>query len=149
MIVYTMYDGIELPKKAHAGDLGYDLQSAEDVTVNPGQVVTIPTGIKIQFPVGWGAIIKDRSSMATKRKLITIAGVIDSNYRGEIKVALYNIGNEVQHIKRGDRIAQLIMYPAISVTQMEQICSETRWKAILDTEQHNTRLDGGFGSTGV
>ena len=52
MIVYTMYDGIELPKKAHAGDLGYDLQSAEDVTVNPGQVVTIPTGIKIQFPVG-------------------------------------------------------------------------------------------------
>jgi dUTPase len=77
MKVMKMIQSAILPQKAHAGDLGYDLFSVQDEMVYPDETRLISTGIAIQFPEGYGAFIKDRSSVATKMKLFTVAGVID------------------------------------------------------------------------
>ena len=79
--------------------LGYDLYAMEDVTIAPGQKMSVRTGISFQFPPNWGGIVKDRSSMATKTTLETIGGVIDNGYTGELFVVFANYGTQVQHIK--------------------------------------------------
>ena len=128
-----------LPQKAHEGDLGYDLFSAEDVSIFPGETKLISTGVAIQFPIGYGGIIKDRSSIATKRKLFSVAGVIDNGYVGEIKVALHNSGYNLQKIEVGDKIAQLVLIPVTNF-QVEEV------KEVYSADE---RGDGGFGSTGT
>lgn len=128
-----------LPQKAHEGDLGYDLFAAEDVSIYPGETKLISTGVAIQFPVGYGGIIKDRSSVATKRKLFSVAGVIDNGYVGEIKVALHNSGYNLQKIEIGDKMAQLILIPVTNF-QVEEV------KEVYSADE---RGEGGFGSTGT
>jgi dUTP pyrophosphatase len=126
-----------LPEKAHDGDLGYDLFAAEEVRIFPGETKLVSTGIAIQFPDGYGGIIKDRSSIATKLKLFTVAGVIDNGYIGELKVALHNSGYNLQDIKVGDKIAQIILLPTVnfSVIEVDEVISS------------DGRGEGGFGST--
>ncbi len=127
------------PQKAHAGDLGYDLFASEGAAIFPSETKVVKTGIAIQFPEGYGAFIKDRSSVATKMKLFTVAGVIDNGYIGEIRVAVHNAGPDVQKIKAGDKIAQLVLIPTVnfSVEEVDNVVSA------------DARGTGGFGSTGV
>ena len=73
-----------VPTKSHRGDLGFDLYASEPVSVRADQIITVSTGIALQFPFGWGAFLKDRSSVA-KRQLFTVGGVIDNGYQGEIQ----------------------------------------------------------------
>ena len=127
-----------LPSKAHNGDLGYDLYAVDQISVPTGDTVLIPTGLAIQFPNGYGGIIRDRSSVATKRKLFTVAGVIDNGYIGEIKVALYNSTDAVQTIYRGDKIAQVILIPTVDFVVEE----------VTDIASSDKRGENGFGSTG-
>jgi dUTP pyrophosphatase len=127
-----------LPSKAHDGDLGYDLYAVDQISVPTGDTVLIPTGIAIQFPNGYGGIIRDRSSIATKRKLFTVAGVIDNGYTGEIKVALYNSTDALQTIYRGDKIAQVILIPTVDFVIEE----------VTDITSSDKRGENGFGSTG-
>lgn len=147
-----------LPTKAHDGDLGFDLYALEDVTLNPGEVTKVRTGIACNFPKGFGALIRDRSSVATKKQVFTVAGVIDQGYRGEIIVAFYNPGRLEVHernslinrsisewyywggpvqFQKGDKIAQMILTPVVTFPVEE-----------VDDLTSTTRGSGGFGSTG-
>lgn len=127
-----------LPQKAHAGDLGYDLFTNEGVAVFPGETKVVKTGIAIQFPAGYGGFIKDRSSVATKKGLFTVAGVIDNGYIGEICVALHNGTDSLIHVAPGEKIAQLVLIPTVNfeVTEVDEVVSADQ------------RGVGGFGSTG-
>lgn len=139
MKIKKIIDTAILPQKAHAGDLGYDLFAAEDISIFPGETKLITTGVAIQFPVGYGGIIKDRSSVATKRKLFTVAGVIDNGYIGELQVALHNSGYNMQKISAGDKIAQLVLIPVTNFHIEE----------VVEVYSADQRGLGGFGSTGT
>ncbi|MEO2083652.1 MAG: dUTP diphosphatase [Desulfurobacteriaceae bacterium] len=143
MRVKRLHSEAKLPTRAYEGDLGFDLYALEDtelpaVSEDGGiPVVLIRTGIAIEFPSGWGGFIKDRSSVAVKKKLHVIAGVIDNGYRGEIKVAIVNLSGRPQKVEKGERIAQLIpviLYP-YDIQEADAL-SETQ------------RGEGGFGSSG-
>lgn len=138
MKVKKLFFDAQLPQKAHAGDLGYDLFSLGVTTIYPGQTELVGTGVCIQFPDGYGALIRDRSSVATKRNLFVVAGVIDNGYTGEIKVALHNAGEDVQRIGHGEKISQLILIPTVNFTVEE----------VADIESSDGRNNKGFGSTG-
>ena len=128
----------KLPQKAHSGDLGYDLFANEGAAIFPNETKVVKTGIAIQFPAGYGGFIKDRSSVATKKGLHTVAGVIDNGYIGEICIALYNGTDSLVHIAPGEKIAQLVLIPTVNfeVTEVDEVVSADQ------------RGDGGFGSTG-
>ena len=121
---------------------GADLYSAENqvVIVNPGKTVFIHTGIAVAIPEGYVGLVYARSGIACKRGLAPAnkVGVIDSDYRGEIMVALHNHGNTAQKIEPGERIAQIIISPYITASFRER-----------DELDGTERGDGGFGSTGV
>lgn len=120
---------------------GADLYSAEkgDVVIAPGETKFIGTGIAVEIPDGYVGLVYARSGLACKRGLAPAnkVGVIDSDYRGEIKVALLNHGKEPQMLEKGERIAQMVVAPYLSVTYEET-------DELSDTE----RGEGGFGSTG-
>jgi dUTP pyrophosphatase len=129
----------KLPQKAHAGDLGYDLFANEGAAIFPNETKVVKTGIAIQFPAGYGGFIKDRSSVATKKGLFTVAGVIDNGYIGEICIALYNGTDSLIHVAPDEKIAQLVLIPTVNfeVTEVDEVVSADQ------------RGDGGFGSTGT
>jgi len=127
-----------LPHKAHDSDLGYDLFSAFEVNLEPGEVTKIHTCIACKFPDGFGALIRDRSSIATKRKLFTVAGVIDQNYTGEVIIAMYNPNSSWERIEAGEKIAQMILTPVFTYPVVE-----------VDELPDTDRGARGFGSTGI
>ena len=125
-----------LPTVAHPGeDIGYDLYSAEDVTLPPRSAAGIHTGIAIEFVPTAGGIVKTRSSSAKKR-LMCNAGVIDAGYRGEVIVLMENLGDEPYFIRKGDKIAQLLEHPFLAQQVVEEELRET------------ARGTKGFGSSG-
>lgn len=126
----------KLPTKAHANDLGWDLYAAEAVSIAPGSLAKISTGIAIAFPADIGGIVKDRSSLAAKG-LHALAGVIDPDYRGEIMIVCANLGSAPIEIQAGDRCAQMILVQSIAATVHE-----------ADVIANTVRGAGGFGSTG-
>lgn len=128
-----------LPAYAYPGDAGLDLSATHRVTLMPGERQLISTGIAIALPFGYAAFVQPRSGLALNQGLgiVNSPGLIDSRYRGEIKVIAINLDpNDPIHIKRGDRIAQLVVQPIISVDLVEVPELET-------TE----RGEGGFGSS--
>lgn len=128
-----------LPHKAHGGDLGYDLFALEDIWIFPNMTAIVKTGIAIQLPDGYGAFIKDRSSVSTKRDLFTVAGVIDNGYVGEIGVALHNANpDNAQKIEAGTKIAQLVLIKTVNFEVQEV-------EEVLSSDQRGAN---GFGSTG-
>ena len=129
----------KLPQKAHSGDLGYDLYADSPAAIFPHETKVVKTGIAIQFPAGFGGFIKDRSSVATKKGLFTVAGVIDNGSIGEICIALYNGTDSLIHVAPGEKIAQLVLIPTVNfeVTEVDEVVSADQ------------RGDGGFGSTGT
>lgn len=125
-----------LPTVAHPGeDVGYDLYSAEDVTLLPRSAAGVHTGIAIEFDPLAGGVVKTRSGMAKKR-LMCNAGVIDAGYRGEVIVLMENLGDEPYAIHKGDKIAQLLEHPFLASDVIEDELSEA------------TRGAKGFGSSG-
>ena len=128
----------KLPDVAHEGDLGYDVYSDEDVTIEAGKTKVVSTGIAIQWPEGIGCFVKDRSSIAAKKNVFTAAGVIDWGYTGNIGVVMYNSTEYDVIINSGDKIAQLvpILIPVIDgITE-------------VDDFEITSRNSDGFGSTG-
>lgn len=121
---------------------GYDLYSPskEDITIEPGCKVLIKTDITMEIPVGYYGRVAPRSSLAHKHFIDVGAGVIDSDYRGNIGVILFNFGKTSYTVKYGDRIAQLI------ITRI--ICPELEEVNELNELKTTERGDGGFGSTG-
>jgi len=134
-------EGIELPAFATAGAAGADVRSAEPgpVTVAPGQRVAIATGLVFEIRQGWEIQVRPRSGLALKHGLTVVnaPGTIDSDYRGEVRILMVNLGERPVVVERGDRIAQLIVAPVHRAvfTEVDRL-SETR------------RAEGGFGSTG-
>ena len=126
-----------LPSKANEDDAGWDLYAAEDVIIEPSERTLIGTDIAMANPAGYVGLIWDRSGMATKRGVHRFAGVIDSGYRGEVKVCLWNASNEHCIINKGERMAQLLVQPAPALPLIEV--------QSLDATQ---RGRGGFGSSG-
>ena len=120
---------------------GADLYACEggEVAINPGETKLIHTGLSLQIPEGYAGLIYARSGIATKRGLAPAhqVGVIDSEYRGEIMVSLYNHSDSLQTIADGERIAQLVITPFLKVEYNE-----------TDTLTDTVRGEGGFGSTG-
>ena len=137
--IKLLYSHSRLPEKAHSNDMGYDLFAAETVNIISHDTALISVGIACNFPPFTGAIIKDRSSVATKRKLFTVAGVIDNGYTGEIKVALYNSNPTEVTIISGEKIAQLLLVPTYSAQNIK----------IVDQLDVTSRNNSGFGSSGI
>ncbi len=131
----------KLPTYGSEYAAGADLYACLDseITINPGKTYLVKTGIAMEIPVGYAGLIYARSGLATKRGLAPAnkVGVIDSDYRGEIMVSIYNQSSEPQKIEPGERIAQLVITPYIT-----GIFNEV--SDLTDT----TRGEGGFGSTG-
>ena len=130
-----------LPTYGSGEAAGADLYACleESVTIQPGETVFIPTGIALEVPKGCAGLVYARSSLGTKRGLAPAnkVGVVDSDYRGEIKVVLLNHGKEMQTINHGDRIAQFLITPVLTPAY-EEVAE------LSDT----SRGTGGFGSTG-
>lgn len=128
-----------LPTYAHNTDAGADIYSVTDIVINPHETVIVPTGLTVAIPVGYMIQIYPRSGLSLKTglRVANSVGIIDTSYRGEIGVIMTNIGYTPETIKKGDRIAQMIIAP----TPMIQ------WSEVeeLDTTE---RGEGGFGSTG-
>ena len=127
---------------AHAyddGDAGVDLTSVADMTLGAGKRALIPTGIAIAIPHGFGGFVQPRSGLAARHgiTLTNSPGLIDSNYRGEIKVIVQNTGDEDFEVKIGDRIAQLVIMPV-----------EHAGFEAVDELPESGRGEGGFGSSG-
>ena len=139
ILVQRLDDEVPLPSYAHPGDAGADLTTTVDVRLEPGERAMVPTGIAVALPEGYVALVHPRSGLAAKHGLTVVnsPGTIDADYRGEVKVALVNLGQAPVRIERGMRIAQLVVAPVSCVT----------WEtvgALPDT----ARGGGGFGSTG-
>lgn len=132
---------VELPAYAHPGDAGLDLRAAIDVEVGPGERALVPTGLAVAIPEGYGGLVLPRSGLASREGL-TLAnspGLIDSGYRGEVTCAVVNLDRERPvRIRRGDRIAQLVVVPIAAV--------EPTWAEELPP---SARGEDGFGSTGT
>lgn len=139
--VKILREGARLPSYGSAEAAGADLYAclSEAVTIAPGETVFLPTGIALEVPKGCAGLVYARSGMACKRGLAPAnkVGVVDSDYRGEIMVALHNHGKVEQIVESGERIAQFVITPVLTpVYEMAENLSDT------------ARNDGGFGSTG-
>lgn len=140
-IAINMIKGCEdlFPKKAHIDDAAFDLMSKEDIVVTPGKSHLIGTGVMIELPIHFEAQIRPRSGMALKHTitLTNTPGTIDAGYRGEIGVIMLNAGKEDYIVKRGDRIAQMVInrLPAVELYNSKELSKTKRGK-------------GGFGSSG-
>jgi len=129
-----------LPSRTHEGDAGLDLYAAEPATLGPGERATVATGIAVEIPDGLAGLVLPRSGLAAKHgiALVNAPGLIDSGYRGEVKVLLLNTDRtDPFEISPGDRIAQLVVSP---VTETEPV-------EVAELEM-STRGAGGFGSSG-
>jgi dUTP pyrophosphatase len=138
--------GSDMPLPAYetAGAAGMDLRAAvsegEPLVLSPGDRTLVPTGFVFEIPEGFEAQIRPRSGLAFKNGVtcLNTPGTIDSDYRGEVKVLLVNLGHEPFEISRGMRIAQMVIAPVV----------QARVSEVADAS-HTTRGAGGFGSTGV
>jgi len=132
--------GLPLPAYATSGAAGLDIVAAEDVTLSPGARHAVATGFAIAIPDGHEVQVRPRSGLALKHGVtcLNTPGTIDSDYRGEVKVILANLGDAPFEVTRGERIAQLVP-AAVTKAQLAEVSD-------LDSTQ---RGEGGFGSTGL
>lgn len=132
---------LPLPQYAHTGDAGLDLFSAEDVTLAPMERTLVSTGIAVAIPEGYAGFLQPRSGLAIRKglSLVNTPGLIDSHYRGEIRVIAINLDPVANiEIARGDKLAQLVIQPIIKTELVE-----------VDELDDTVRGEGGFGSTGA
>ncbi len=135
-------EGLPLPTYMTAGAAGMDLHAAveQEIAIAPGAIALVPTGFAIAVPEGFEAQVRPRSGLAVRHgiSLPNTPATIDSDYRGEIRVPLINLGAEPFHVVRGMRIAQLVVAPVVRVTWAER-----------DELSETARAAGGFGHSGV
>lgn len=127
----------KLPSYGHKGDAGLDLFSCADYVLGAGEVKAIQTGIKVAIPRGYVGLIWDKSGISLKG-VHKLAGVVDAGYRGEVQVVMINLGNTPYEIKKGMKIAQMLIQPINEVTVIE-----------VEDLDDTLRGEGGFGSTGL
>ena len=136
--IKLLNDAAKIPTKAHKSDAGWDLYASyTSQPVYPHKRRLVSTDISIAIPDGYCGLIWPRSGLSVKKGIDVLAGVIDSGYRGEIKVCLLNTSDQIVHIHPGDRIAQLIIQKVEDVKVLE-----------VDNLDDTDRGEGGFGSSG-
>jgi dUTP pyrophosphatase len=130
---------LPLPRYARAGDAGLDLRAARDVALERGERALVETGVAVAIPPGWAGLVLPRSGLALRHgvTVLNAPGLIDAGYRGEIKVVLINHGAARAVVRRGERIAQLVIQPVGRAELIE-----------VDALPPSERGTGGFGSTG-
>jgi dUTP pyrophosphatase len=135
-------EGLALPAYQTADSAGLDLVAAveAEMVLNPGARALVPTGLAIALPSGYEAQIRPRSGLAFKHGLTVLnsPGTVDADYRGEVKVLMINLGQEPFAVKRGERIAQMVVAPVMQIA----------WQPVADLDE-TARGAGGFGSTGT
>lgn len=141
VLVRRLDPDILLPTYAHEGDAGLDLVAAADVTLKPGERALVPTGLAVAIPEGYAGYVQPRSGLAIKQGLglLNSPGLIDSGYRGEIKIIVINLDpSDPIHIGRGEKIAQLVVLaiPGVEIAEVDELPASSRG-------------EGGFGSTGL
>ena len=141
MVLYKKFDenkDVFIPEYKTEGSSGLDLSSAENVVLWSGKTTMVSTNLAVEIPEGYEIQIRPRSGLAAKHSITVLnsPGTIDSDYRGEIKVILHNLGTDDFNIYKGDRIAQMVLAPVAKMKLFEYYLSETE------------RNEGGFGSTG-
>ena len=149
---HRLYSDVQHPTRSNPSDAGLDIYAflgAKDdfKTVLPNHSVLIPTGLRFGIPHGYMLQVMNRSSIAAKRSLIVGAHVVDSGYDGEVFINLHNVGTELQQIKFGQKIAQLVMIPVVHFRALEEVDG-----LIYDDRQPITisdRGEGALGSTGA
>ncbi|MEE4165773.1 MAG: dUTP diphosphatase [Desulfocapsaceae bacterium] len=133
---------LHIPAYTTAGSSGMDVRAAldRDIAVEPGDIVLVPSGFAVEIPPGYEVQVRPRSGLGIKHGITVVnaPGTIDSDYRGEIKIGLINLGRNRFTIRRGDRIAQLVVSP-VARARLEEV----------DRLDPSTRDSGGFGHTGV
>ena len=131
---------IAAPAYAHPGDAGLDICSAEEVTLQPGERAMVSTGFAMALPEGYAAFVQPRSGLAARNgiSIVNTPGLIDCHYRGEVKVILVNLGSEPFAVRKGDRIAQMVIQSV-----------ETAMVELVEELDETARGEGGFGSTGL
>jgi dUTP pyrophosphatase len=138
--VTLLGDGARLPSRAHRGDAGLDLHAAEGASIGPGERANVGTGIAVEVPSGHAGLVLPRSGLAARHgiALVNSPGLIDSGYRGEIRVLLMNTDRaDTFEVAPGDRIAQLLVVPFAEAEPIE-VAELTA----------SMRAEGGFGSSG-
>lgn len=130
---------LPLPRYARPDDAGLDLYAARDAALEAGERAIVETGVAVAIPRGWAGLVLPRSGLALRQgvTVLNAPGLIDAGYRGEIKVLLINHGRERAAVRRGDRIAQLVIQPVGRAALVE-----------AETLPPSDRGAGGFGSTG-
>jgi dUTP pyrophosphatase len=133
---------LPLPAPGSPGSAGLDLRAAveDELLIHPGERALVPTGLAVAIPPGWEGQLRPRSGLAVRHGIgiLNSPGTIDSDYRGEVRVILVNHGREVFTVRRGDRIAQLLLARAEAI----------EWEEAMELDD-SERGQGGFGSTGV
>ena len=138
--IARLNEGAVLPSRAHEGDAGLDLYACEAAHIGPGERWSVGTGVAVEIPDGHAGLVLPRSGLAKRHgiTLVNSPGLIDSGYRGEVRVLLLNTDPaEVFRVEPGDRIAQLVLSPIVLAEPAEA-------EALADS----VRGDGGFGSSG-
>jgi len=132
-----IYPDAELPKMMREGDAALDLYSQNDYTLKPGERTVVGTGVAMAIPTGYWGNVRDRGGLPFKHGIHTMGGVVDSNYRGEIKVIVINLGQEEYTIKKGDRVCQMIIHQH-EIVEFEEV----------DELDETNRGKDGFASSG-
>lgn len=135
--IKRLHPDAKLPTYAHPGDVGLDLYSLEDHELQPKERKLFMNGFALEFPEGYAAIVKDKGGPPYKYGLHTMGGVFDAGYRGEYSVQLINLGAEPIMIKKGQKIAQLVIFPVV-LAELEE----------TNNLSESERGDGRHGSTG-
>ena len=139
MLVRRLLDSAVVPRRATAGSAGYDLSSVDCLTIPPGGRAVVGTGVSVRVPEGTYGRVAPRSGLAVKHGIDVLAGVIDRDYSGEVRVVLINHGDEPYVVEAGARIAQLII---------ERIMIPKTVVTLATTVSETSRGSCGFGSTG-
>ena len=138
ILIKKLNSDARMPSYALAGDAGMDLYSIVDAVLKPGEKISCPTGIAIKIPEGYVGLVWDKSGLAHKSCLTNIGGVYDSNYTGEYIIGLVNLGKEDYAIKKGQKIAQLLIQK-IELPEVE----------LVEEMPQTVRGENRFGSTGL
>ena len=137
----TDFDDIPMPEYATLGSAGMDIRAAikDEIAIEPNSISLVPTNLSVEIPIGYEIQVRPRSGLAANHGIgiLNSPGTIDSDYRGEIKIIMINLGNEKFTIERGDRIAQLVVSKVFTANLIQS-----------DDLNHSQRGKGGFGHTG-
>lgn len=135
--VKKVHPEAKLPTYANPHDAGMDWYALERVTLKPGEVGKVRSGVSIEIPEGYVGLFWDKSSVSTKGKIKSVGGVIDAGYRGEVLMGVMNLGQEEYIFEKGDKVLQMLIQP-VNIVEIEE----------AEELSETARGQGGFGSTG-